>query len=103
MIEPQRLAETDEIPKLLKSVIAWCDGHAITHSETYARTTEHESLLFVARVNCVPWKRRTVLAFYLDGKFAHALISDRGAACLRDVREALGQLVTKPAPRKKKP
>lgn len=102
VLEPQRLAQRAEIPKLLKSVLVWCDAHGIVHRETYARTTEHESLLFVAELDCVPWKRRRVIVFYVDGSFAHGLISDRGAACLRDVRQALGQLVTKPAPRAKK-
>lgn len=102
VLEPQRLAQRAEIPKLLRSVLVWCDAHGIPHRETYARTAEHESVLFVAVMDVVPFRRRTVSAFYLDGSFSHGLVSGTGAACLRDVRQALGQLVTKPAPRKKK-
>jgi hypothetical protein len=102
IIEAQRLAEPGEIPKFLKSLIVWCNDHAITHRETYARTTEHESVLFVAHLNCVPWRRRTVMALYLDGGFTTGLISGGGTARFRDIRVALGQNVPPPTPRKKK-
>lgn len=102
VLEPQRLAESDEIPKTLRSLVKWCDEHGIPHRATYARTEAHASVVFVAVLDVIPFRRRRVVVLYVDDGFAHGLISDRGVGCLRDVRNALGQNNKPPAPRAKK-
>lgn len=100
VLEPQRLAQCDEIPTRIRSLQAWCDDHGIWNIATFARTELAKSVMFGADLNCVPFKRRRVVVLYVDGRFDHALISGQGLACLRDAKHALGMPVKAPRARK---
>lgn len=112
VLEAVRAAEGDELPAGIKALVKQCEeaGHRYAVGKTLATDTDGfgevryvESVCLSARVNAVPWKRRTLLVAYENGKFARTIDSASGIGTLTDAKLALGIAVPPRKPREVKP